>query len=151
LDWATSIATAWSPDAKLYFIRVSHPSLSGTVDLSPKGSGGLLYQFNSSAKGDADFTLDVGSLRGQRNPPISVSTSKHADSTPRNAITKPKCTLVSALAKARAGVLAKADPKYGLELTLEANGEKATWSTSAVIAGKSQWVRIDAATCAIEK
>jgi hypothetical protein len=151
LYWVSSIASAWSPDAKLYFIRVTRPSPGGTVDLSAKGLGGVLYQFNSSSRGDVDFNVDVGSLRGQRKPPLSVSTSKHADGTPRNAIAKPKCTLVSALAKARAGVLATADPKYGLDFTLESDGANTSWTTTAVLAGKSQWVRIDATKCEVEK
>jgi hypothetical protein len=150
-DWASTIATAWSSDAKLYNIRIGHPSTNGTVDISAKGFGDVLYEFNSAAKGDMDFTVDVSSLRGQRNPPFAVNRSKHADNTPRNPITKPKCTLVSAVAKARAGVLAKVDPKYGLDFTLESNGQKTTWTTSAVIGDKSQWVRIDSATCEIAK
>jgi hypothetical protein len=152
-DWASSIATAWSPDAKLWFVRVGHPSMDGTVDLSAKGLGSLYYQFNSPSKGDVDLMVDVGSVRGQRNPPVSVHTSKHADGTARNPITKPKCPLVTALTKARAagGSLAKAELKYGLDFTLEAKDEKTTWITSAVIDGGSQWVRLDATTCQVAK
>jgi hypothetical protein len=151
LDWATTIATAWSPDVKLYRIMISSMKPDGTLDVSPKGRDSVLYQFNSAAKGDVDFTVDVTSLGGQRTPPFGVGKHDHRDPTTRDPITKPKCTLVKALAGARAGVLKGTDPKYRLAFVLDVQGGKEMWNTEAVIADKSQWVKIDAATCATVK
>lgn len=52
ISWATAIARAWQPDARLERIDVSRASLAGTLDLEGEGENLAGYRFLSPAKID---------------------------------------------------------------------------------------------------
>jgi len=155
-DWATALATAWSPDAKLFQVRIEHAALDGTVDLSPAGVSSALLFFNSVAKGDVDLDVEVYPFQVRHQDggagTVSVKVQRHSDATARRPVPKPTCTLARAVAALR-GTLAKANPAYRLDATLQvlASG-KSVWTLGYAVGDppKGMQAEVDAATCAIE-
>jgi hypothetical protein len=155
LDWATAIATAFSPDAKLYRLALERLGADGSADLSVRGTSTVTFYFNSVAKGDVDFAIDLfprSHRRGANPPAVDVEVSAHHDTTRRDAVGKPACTLQRAVAAGRtSGRLAKLDPIYGLGADLEVRSGKSSWYFSFAIAGAGAGETVDATTCAIVK
>ena len=155
-DWASSIAAAWSPDAKLYRLSAGPLTSDGKVDLGPRKPASVSYYFNSRAKGDVDLYLDVdpwGDLHSS-GATVRLRAYSHGDSTARDPLPKPTCTLdrvLAALSSPRdAGVLDKAKVA-GIHTDLHTIVGKPYWGfTYTDAAGKWAGVEVNGSTCVIE-
>jgi hypothetical protein len=157
LDWASSIARAWSSDAKFWRLNVSGMAPDGTINLTTAGAD-VLFQYNSLTKGDLDFSIEVHYPRGlPANAPganFGVTISSHRDSTARDELRKPMCPIskVFSILKASSG-LANRNRQYGLSRGLSLRGPKEYWFVDYATGDmKVQGVEdfVNAVTCAIE-
>jgi hypothetical protein len=157
LDWASSIATAWNLDAKLWRLYVQGVAADGTIDLSPGGAADVILQYNSP-KGDLDLSLEVHPPRGMSEDApgahVDVSVSPHRDTTSRDRLPKPKCPLARVFSLLRSGSgLGDANRQYGTSVGLVLNGSKAYWNVAYVtgkMTAKGVQDFVNAETCAIE-
>ncbi len=154
LDWATNIATAWSPDAKLFRLATTRLANDGTADLSPAGVATVTYYFNSKSKGDADLAIEVNPVRDRRRDggaagATEVEATPHRDTTGRAALPRPACTLARAAAAIKPR-LAHAAGVFSVDLLLGGGKEAWHFVTVAGAGSPSVAVDVDAATCKVE-
>ncbi len=160
-DWASSIATTWSPDATLYRVSAGHVPFDGKVDLVTPAAASLGFYFYSHAKGDVDLTVDVSPYYRRKgaggfvaNVPadatVDLSVASHYGDAA--AIAKPTCTLDLAIAALRGiGALANATEKAGTGVELRNIAGKPYWQLIySDAAGKRVDVDVNASKCAIE-
>jgi len=156
VGWASSIATTWSSDAKLWRLYVDGISPDGTIDLSRYHHADVILEFNSVSKGDVDLTIDFHIPRGtagNSSDHVDVSVSSHMDSTARDPLPAPTCPISRVFQVLRSkSEVANINKNYAVALTLSLHGTKAYWNLTYA-AGQTHpktiedWV--DAATCAI--
>jgi hypothetical protein len=141
-DWASSIGTAWSSDAKLYKIQVDSIAQDGTIDLSSRGSiASVTYSFNSASKG-GDLAVDLSAVR--KADGIGVQFFSRADKIPSYPLAKSTCAFAKAIPTA---TLAKADPGVRTSAFLIGDGSKTAWHFTYALGGKGQDTQVDTATC----
>jgi hypothetical protein len=156
LDWASSIATAWSSDATLWRLYAQGVASEGTVNVSTGGRGSVILEFNSVAKGDLDLSISLHAPRGVADGApgahVDVSISSHGDHTARDRLPKPTCTVPRVLSVLH-GSLVDANPQYQTSLGLVVHGAKSYWVVgyaTGVVQVKGVEDFVNAATCAIE-
>jgi hypothetical protein len=156
LDWASSIATAWSPDATLWRLYAQGVTPDGVVNVSTGGKGSVILQFNSVAKGDLDLMIELhiprGVADGAPGAHVNVSISSHGDETARDRLPKPTCTVPRVFSVLH-GSLKDANSQYETSLGLVVYGAKSYWVVGyatgvAQVRGVEDFV--NATTCAIE-
>jgi hypothetical protein len=154
-DWASTLGAAWRPDAKLYRIDAGHFPFDAKIDLASRGStAAVTFYFNSRAKGDADLYLDV-SPPYDRQPgggTVDLRVYSHGDTTARDPLPKPTCSLeraISVLRDIKGPSKPKTDSGLGAELLTVAG--KPCWYLQYVdAAGKAAAVEVNSSTCAVE-
>jgi hypothetical protein len=155
LDWASGVAKAWSLDATLWRVYLQRVGLDGTMDLSPGGTADVILEYNSLTKGDVDLTLEIHAPRGiaatAPGAHVSVSVSAHRDTTARDRLATPTCSVPKAFATAKAHGLSDASPLYGANVALVVDRGKEYWNVQYAVGktsikGAETWV--DARTCA---
>lgn len=154
LAWASSIATTWSPDARLWSLSLG-PRLDGAANLSA-GHDWVLLRYNSPGRGDVDLTVALHPPRNGSGDAtashVDVSVDPHVDTTTRDQLPIPRCSLARAFTLLRsASGLAKANTRYAVTAGLVLVGRTAYWSVSYVPGSGSGGVEdfVNAATCAI--
>jgi hypothetical protein len=163
-DWATAIGTAWSPDAKLFRVRISRIAKDGALDVSHLFRGGatesaVVYVFHAP---DRKQQLEVEVNASWAHPtagtdagvPFVTVRTPPAESIPSDhPVPRPTCTLRQAFAAlAKAGVLV---PSPGYQATLlDSTGRDPWWVVSFAVTSPSGSVKgvegvVNAATCGI--
>jgi hypothetical protein len=162
IEWASSIATAWSADAMLFLVQVASVQPDATIDLSANGGATVKYFFSSASKG-IELGIEANPVADRRRDAgagalARIVVNGPRDKLPRHLVEKPACSLARAIAALKgAGVLSKADPTFGFDVELW-TGAKSLWRityrqsvTQGFIKNTSSFHRdVDAATCALE-
>jgi hypothetical protein len=148
LSWASSIATAWSSDAKLWRLHwipnEEEGTMDGTANLSTPADS-VSFEYTSASRGTVDLEI---ALRASQ---VYLAMRPHPGATPANPLPVPTCPIARVFSKIGA---VKASTDSNFTVSLEVAGNAAYWHVAHYRVAQGRFVKtidddFDATTCAV--